>query len=650
MGTDLDLRFQTVLAERPALFVVNPTGALERSDAVEDRLAGLRGDRTSTPRRAPASTSAPRSGYPVLGEAPGLRGPRPLVQHAGRPAADAGRPARPRGAGRLLDLHLHQLPAHPAVRPGLGRALRAARAHDRGRAHAGVPVRAGHRQRDAGDRPERAALPGAPGQRLRHVDRLGQPVLARQVPDRRAWPGALHALRRGRLRGQPRRRSARCCASAATRSPGAATRARPGEVAAAGTSDPGDLPRLRAGARLRARSGRGRASHSYPPSRPPSAKPVRACGRLARKPRTPQPQSATPRSRRASSPGRCTSCSARSGDRPRTGRVLLDGRPIAAREAGADVRAGRLRVKSQRLYRLVSLPRVEDRTLRLELPPGVTRLRVHLRVGSPWAFERTKEDQWPRRRSRGWPREARTARAGPIEVQNPATGEVIASVPALEPDQVAAVVARARAAQPGWEALGFDGRARVLRRAQKWVIDNADRIARTIMAENGKAYEDAQLAEVSYAAAAFGFWAKHAPKYLADEQHPLEHPVRDGPQARGALRAGRRGRRDRALELPAHQLVRRLHPGAGGRQLGGAQAREPHPAHLAADGGGPARVRPARGRLHRRGGRRLGGRGADRRGGLRDVHRLHRGRQEGDGARGAARSRPSGSSWAARTR
>ena len=59
---------------------------------------------------------------------------------------------------------------------------------------------------------------------------------------------------------------------------------------------------------------------------------------------------------------------------------------------------------------------------------------------------------------------------------------------------------------------------RSCRRAQKWVIDNADRIARTIVAENGKAYEDAQLAEVSYAAGAFGFWAKHAPKYLADER------------------------------------------------------------------------------------------------------------------------------------
>ena len=105
-----------------------------------------------------------------------------------------------------------------------------------------------------------------------------------------------------------------------------------------------------------------------------------------------------------------------------------------------------------------------------------------------------------------------------IEVQNPATGEVIASVPVLSVDEVEGVVARPRAAQPGWEALGFEGRGRILRRAQKWVIDNADRVARTIVSENGKAYEDALLAEVGYAAGAFGFWAKNAPKFLADEK------------------------------------------------------------------------------------------------------------------------------------
>jgi acyl-CoA reductase-like NAD-dependent aldehyde dehydrogenase len=105
-----------------------------------------------------------------------------------------------------------------------------------------------------------------------------------------------------------------------------------------------------------------------------------------------------------------------------------------------------------------------------------------------------------------------------VEVHNPATGALIATVAACEPDDVTAMVARARAAQPAWEALGFEGRGRILRRMQKWTLDNSERIISTIVAENGKTYEDAQLAELSYAASAFGFWAKNAPKYLADEK------------------------------------------------------------------------------------------------------------------------------------
>jgi acyl-CoA reductase-like NAD-dependent aldehyde dehydrogenase len=105
-----------------------------------------------------------------------------------------------------------------------------------------------------------------------------------------------------------------------------------------------------------------------------------------------------------------------------------------------------------------------------------------------------------------------------MEVRDPVTGAQIGDVPELGPDEVDALVARARAVQPAWQALGFDGRARVLRRMQRWVLDNADAIARTIVSETGKAYEDAQLAEVMYGASAFGFWAKHAPRYLADRR------------------------------------------------------------------------------------------------------------------------------------
>jgi acyl-CoA reductase-like NAD-dependent aldehyde dehydrogenase len=111
-----------------------------------------------------------------------------------------------------------------------------------------------------------------------------------------------------------------------------------------------------------------------------------------------------------------------------------------------------------------------------------------------------------------------------IRVENPATGEFVAAVPRVGADAVPGLVARARAAQPGWEALGFDGRAKILRRAQKWAVDNADRIARTIVSETGKAYDDALLAEVAYATSAFGFWAKHAPRFLADEKVRTSSP------------------------------------------------------------------------------------------------------------------------------
>jgi acyl-CoA reductase-like NAD-dependent aldehyde dehydrogenase len=115
-----------------------------------------------------------------------------------------------------------------------------------------------------------------------------------------------------------------------------------------------------------------------------------------------------------------------------------------------------------------------------------------------------------------------------IDVENPATGQIVASIAVVGPEQIPELVARARAAQPGWEALGFEGRAQLFRRCQKWVIDNSDRVIETIVSETGKAWEEAQLAEVSYAAAAFGFWAKNAGDYLGDERVRTASPLVKG--------------------------------------------------------------------------------------------------------------------------
>jgi acyl-CoA reductase-like NAD-dependent aldehyde dehydrogenase len=127
------------------------------------------------------------------------------------------------------------------------------------------------------------------------------------------------------------------------------------------------------------------------------------------------------------------------------------------------------------------------------------------------------------------PGAATGASGGGIPVENPATGETITTVPVRSADEVVEMAARARAAQSDWESLGFENRGRIMRRAQKWMLDNADRVLRTVVAESGKTFEDAQLADLGYTVSALGFWAKEGPKYLADERVPSwNNPVAAG--------------------------------------------------------------------------------------------------------------------------
>jgi acyl-CoA reductase-like NAD-dependent aldehyde dehydrogenase len=107
---------------------------------------------------------------------------------------------------------------------------------------------------------------------------------------------------------------------------------------------------------------------------------------------------------------------------------------------------------------------------------------------------------------------------GTIGVENPATGELISTVPILGEGDIALMAARGRAAQPAWAALSFAERGQIFRRAQKWMFDNSSRVLDTVVTETGKTYEDANLTDLGYTAVALGFWARHAAKYLKDEK------------------------------------------------------------------------------------------------------------------------------------
>ena len=112
-----------------------------------------------------------------------------------------------------------------------------------------------------------------------------------------------------------------------------------------------------------------------------------------------------------------------------------------------------------------------------------------------------------------------------LAVENPATGDVVAHVADLSAERVAELARAGRAAQPGWQAMGFEGRGRVMRRMQKWVMDNAERVVATIVAETGKTYEDAYNVEINYAGGAIDYWIRQAPSFLADESVRASTPA-----------------------------------------------------------------------------------------------------------------------------
>ena len=112
-----------------------------------------------------------------------------------------------------------------------------------------------------------------------------------------------------------------------------------------------------------------------------------------------------------------------------------------------------------------------------------------------------------------------------IEVENPATGETLTTVPELAAAEVRALVEAARAAQPAWAEAGFEARAEVLLAARRWLVANAERVVATICGETGRPADETQFAELSYGLMALEFWAKRAPEYLADEEIESASPL-----------------------------------------------------------------------------------------------------------------------------
>ncbi|MFC4594515.1 aldehyde dehydrogenase family protein [Sphingobium tyrosinilyticum] len=100
-----------------------------------------------------------------------------------------------------------------------------------------------------------------------------------------------------------------------------------------------------------------------------------------------------------------------------------------------------------------------------------------------------------------------------LEVLNPATGQVIASVQRASKAQAEQAIAAAKAAQPAWAATSIEERRAKLRQLADAIDARTDEIARTMTQEQGKPLTDA-IGEIGYAS----LFAR----YFADMEIPVE--------------------------------------------------------------------------------------------------------------------------------
>ena len=83
-----------------------------------------------------------------------------------------------------------------------------------------------------------------------------------------------------------------------------------------------------------------------------------------------------------------------------------------------------------------------------------------------------------------------------IRCVNPATLERLGEIPVTTPDEVEAMITRARAAQRDYRQTTFAQRRRLLRRILQQLLDNADAICDDVCRDSGKTRENAMMGEI----------------------------------------------------------------------------------------------------------------------------------------------------------
>src|SRR3954447_15453868 len=121
-------------------------------------------------------------------------------------------------------------------------------------------------------------------------------------------------------------------------------------------------------------------------------------------------------------------------------------------------------------------------------------------------------------------RVATVAEREPIEVENPATGQTLGTVPTCESEDVEAAVEGARAAQESWARTGFDERRAILLRFHDAVLDRQHELLDLLQLESGNARRHA-FEEIMDVAAVSRYYARTAERHLRPRRRRGVIPV-----------------------------------------------------------------------------------------------------------------------------
>lgn len=111
-----------------------------------------------------------------------------------------------------------------------------------------------------------------------------------------------------------------------------------------------------------------------------------------------------------------------------------------------------------------------------------------------------------------------------IEVENPATGRLLGTVPRCTPDDVVHAVDRARAAQARWRQTGWAERRRMLLRFHDLVLGRQDELLDLLQLESGKARRHA-FEEIIDVAVVARYYARTAERYMRPRRRRGAFPL-----------------------------------------------------------------------------------------------------------------------------